>query len=391
MAGRHFCIDLGWLLHATSMKQHLFSQLRGLFRSGIDAQVLKTGIAAGASWSVAHWLFQTPRPYFAPLAAILSLQVSVADSVSKGIQRVAGVGAGIVVAIVAGHFFRLSAWSVGIVVYVAVFVSSRLKMGPQGIPQAAITALLVLTVGRLAPGYAWLRVVDTMVGVAVAVVVNALIWPPDATPSAETAMIALAQAISEVLLALCRDLLDGLSPSEANNHLRRARQVEQSLDAVHDAIKRAEKSLKWNFLLVKRRKRLTTLRQAGTVLEHALSQVRGIARTLFVSVGRDHYPVQLFLSHRVVRNLAKLLSLMGMSLKIYVRITLGARPDAAYQLERILKQASMIQRLLVEEIGNTPGEWGDLSAILMDVEKMTEDLLVSSHRLVPLVFPNSQV
>ena len=371
------------------MKQDLLSSLRELFLTGVDAQVLKTGIAAGVSWWVAHRIFHTPRPYFAPLAAILSLQVSVADSIFKGVQRLLGVGAGIALALVAGYFFRLSAGSVGLVVYVAVFVSSRLRMGPMGIPQSAITALLALTVGRLAPGYLWFRIVDTVVGVLVAVIVNALIWPPDATPSAESALIALAQGVAEVLEAICQDVFEGMTAGLANRHLSLARDVDQSLEAAHEAIKRAEKSLKWNFLLMKRRKRLKTLRRAATALEHTLSQVQGIARTFYVSAER-HADRELLLPPSMALALAKLLSLMGSSLKIYIRIIVGGHPDAAYRLESTLKQASVMRRLLIEEIDNTPGEWGDILAVLIDVEKMTQDLVISSRQLVPLVLPRGR-
>ncbi|PSR29466.1 MAG: FUSC family protein [Sulfobacillus thermosulfidooxidans] len=371
------------------MSQRLWSSLRRLLATGIDAQVLKTGIAAGTSWYLAQWLFRTPRPYFAPLAAILSLQVSVADSISKGIQRVAGVGAGIAVAIFAGHFFRLSALSVGIVVYIAVFLATRLHMGPQGIPQAAITALLVMTVGRSASGYAWVRVVDTAIGVMVAVLVNALIWPPDATKAAETAIITLAHAVADVLLSIRQDLIDGLSAAEANQHLLRARHVDESLETVRDAIRRAEKSLKWNVLMVRRRRRLKTLRQVAIVLEHTLSQVRGIARSLFVTVERDTQDPYLALPESIATQLADLLALMGSALQTYIRIIVGVHPDAAYQLEKTLKQASKRQRLLLQEIRVSAGDWLDLAAVLADIEKMTEDLLVSARLLVPLVFPST--
>lgn len=373
--------------HATPMNLRWMGWInfRKLVSRGTDSQVFKTGLAAGASWFFAQWLIRTPRPYFASLAAILSLQVTVAESVSRGVQRVLGVGGGIVLAVIAGHFLHLTAWSVGLVVFLAVFFASRLHMGEQGIPQVAITALLVMTVGRTAPQYAWVRVADTAVGVVVAVAVNALIWPPDATPFAEEAITALDHEVVAVLTDIRMDLIDGLNPARASGHLSHAREVDHSLEAVKNAIRRAEKSLKWNFLASKRRKRLKTLRQAAMVLEHALSQVRGIARSLFVTAERNVASPYASLPGPVAKDLGGLLAEMGSALRTYIQIIIDRNPHAAFQMEGELKQASEKRRLLAEYVRDVELDWIDLAAVLADVEKMTEDLLVSSRLLVPLV------
>ncbi len=364
-----------------------WQKVRSLIEQGTNSQVFKTGLAAGASWFAAQRLFGTSRPYFAPLAAILSLQVTVAESVSRGVQRVAGVAGGIVLAVAAGYFFRLSAWSVGIVVYLAVFLATRLRMGTQGIPQVAVTALLVMTVGRMAPQYAWIRALDTAVGVVVAIAVNALVWPPDATPSAENAISVLDQEVCDVLGGIRADLIAGLSPDHASRHLRRARGVDRSLEEVKRAIRQAEKSLKWNVMASKRRLRLKTLRQAATVLEHALSQVRGIARSLFVTAERNVSDPYVSLPQAMATGMAELLAIMAQALGTYSRIIIDRDPHAAWQLERQLKQASQMRRLLAENVEGSAVDWIDLAAVLADVEKMTQDLLVSSRLLIPLVIP----
>ncbi len=64
----------------------------------------------------------------------------------------------------------------------------------------------------------------------------------------------------------------------------------------------------------------------------------------------------------------------------------GRSPGCRLSAREKTKQASQLQRLLIEDIRHAQGDWIDLAAVLADIEKMTEDLLVSSRLLVPLVF-----
>ena len=66
----------------------------------------------------------------------------------------------------------------------------------------------------------------------------------------------------------------------------------------------------------------------------------------------------------------------------------GRSPGCRLSAREKTKQASQLQRLLIEDIRHAQGDWIDLAAVLADTEKMTEDLLVSSRLLVPLVFRN---
>jgi signal transduction histidine kinase len=188
-----------------------------------------------------------------------------------------------------------------------------------------------------------------------------------------------------VLTDIRTDLLVGLHPGRASDHLSHARRVDHSLEAVKQAIRRAEKSLKWNFTASRRRQRLKTLRQAAVVLEHALSQVRGIARSLFVTAERNVKTPYLSLPSQMAQELGALLALMGSALQTYVRIIIDRNPHAALQMEHELKQASELRRLLAEYVRETELDWIDLAAVLADVEKMTKDLAISSRLLLPMV------
>ncbi len=357
---------------------------------GSTLQVVKTGLASGLSWGLAKIVLDSSRPYFAPLAAILSVQVTVKESVSRGLQRVIGVVAGILVALLAVHVMGTSAWSIGILVFVSMAIATQLKLGAQGIPQVAISALLVMTIGSSVPGYAVARILDTLLGALVAIVVNALVIPPDFTGIAETALDELAAAIGQVLSGIRDDLIDGLEPGEANRHLTRAREVERALHHAQRAIHQAEAGLQWNYLLRQRKSRLMRLRQAIVVLEHSVSQVRGIARTLFVTLNRDVSIGYGALGEPVATDMVDLLTVMQKAIAVYALLIRGQGQNAAVQLEDLLGSAAKQRRLLLQRAANAllakyPIQFLDIAAVVSDLEKMSEDLTVSAHLLVPLV------
>lgn len=335
-------------------------------------------------------LLDSPRPYFAPLAAILSLQVTVKESVSRGLQRVVGVVAGILVALLAVHVMGTSAFSIGILVFVSMIIATRLNLGAQGIPQVAISALLVMTIGASVPGYALARILDTLLGAAVAIAVNALVIPPDFTGIAETALDGLAVAIGQVLLGIREDLVDGLETGEANRHLERARAVDRALHRAQSAIHQAEASLQWNYLLRHRKDRLMRLRQAIVVLEHSVSQVRGIARTLFVTLNRDVTRGFGAQKTPIGEEMIALFGVMQQSLATYAMLIRGQDREAAVALDALLVRAGQHRSRLLQRAANTllasdAIRFLDIAAVVSDLEKMGEDLSVSAHLLVPLV------
>lgn len=223
--------------------------MRRLFaRAGVGWQLTKTALAAGLSWWLAELLFSRARPYFAPLAAILTIQVTVAKSVSLGGQRILGVVGGIVVSFAVAHWLGVSAASVALVVLTAMALAAVLGLGPNAVTQSAITGLLVMALGTKA-SYAAARLVDTILGAIVAVLVNALLVPPDATPAAVAAVGKLSGLIGQRLT----DLPDPPGTGEP---------LVDRLAATRATVASAAESLRFAPLLAGRRRRLARIQGA---------------------------------------------------------------------------------------------------------------------------------
>jgi uncharacterized membrane protein YgaE (UPF0421/DUF939 family) len=159
----------------------------------------KAAVAAGIAWAVALLADPHSRPYFAPLAVILIVQPTVYDSLSRAFQRVAGVVLGVAAALAVSHFLTPSGWSIGIIVFAGLLLGWSLRLGPQGVVQVPVSALLVFAVGSATPDYGGRRVVETLIGSAIAVLA-VLVSPP--APETE-------RVISDALTPLrrCRDLI----------------------------------------------------------------------------------------------------------------------------------------------------------------------------------------
>jgi uncharacterized membrane protein YccC len=175
----------------------------------------KTAIAAGLAWVAALAAHPQSLPFFAPLAALLVVQPTVYDSLSRAFQRVAGVVVGVAAALAVSHFLAPSAWSIGIIVFAGLLLGWTARLGPQGAVQVPVSALLVFLVGRVTPGYGGERIADTLIGAGVAVI--AVLLSPSA-PGPDAVMsraLAPLRRSTEVLRAVSTGIGSPWTPDRA--------------------------------------------------------------------------------------------------------------------------------------------------------------------------------
>ncbi|WP_114782417.1 FUSC family protein [Botryobacter ruber] len=247
-------------------------------KSGLNLQILKTAFAAALSWFVASSLLHSEYPYFAAVAAIITVQVTVADSVDKATQRIVGIIGGVLLSMLLGHWFKVTAVSIFVIILIGMAIAKLLRMNQQIISQVAISSLLVLAFGQTREGYAYERIIETILGSAIAVLINALIVPQNAVPEVERSMLRYCQLAGTTLSSLTA-LLNNIGSngktgrSEVDALIREA-------SAARKALELAEQSLKYNPLLTHQRTRLGQLTESMHQLESITIQIRGIRRSL---------------------------------------------------------------------------------------------------------------
>ena len=252
-----------------------------LTRRGDDAplglRTAKTTLAAVISWELARLLPGSQPPVLAPLTALLVTQLTLVKTITGSLQRVASVTAGVLLALAAADLLGLHWWSVGLVIFVSLAVGQVLKLGSHRI-EMAVSALLVTTLGGT-PGVARTRVLETLIGAGVGVLVNAVAPPVYIRPAGE-AIYGLADDMAGVLAGAAADLAEGWSGEDAYERLREARELDGEVGEAREAISQAEDSLRLN-----PRRRLVgdpsdELREGMSTLEHSVILVRGIMRSL---------------------------------------------------------------------------------------------------------------
>lgn len=227
-------------------------------------------------------------PFFAPVAAILVLNVTYGNRLRRGVEVAIGVALGVLVGDVFVHVFGTGVWQVMVVVALAMSLASLVGAGPLMTIQAAVQSVIVTTL-LPDPAQGFGRWLDAVVGCAIALVV-ATIAP--SAPLRKPGILAaqLLQEIAGTLRAAATALRES-DPAAADQVLERARAGESQLKQLQDA---ADEGLAVVRHSPFRRGQLgSALAYAELTepLDRASRNLRVLARRSLVAVWRgDHVP-----------------------------------------------------------------------------------------------------
>jgi uncharacterized membrane protein YccC len=251
-------------------------------------QVAKASAATIAAWLVAGWLIPGPLPVFAAIAALLVVQPSVNQSLGKAIERSIGVILGVLVATAASLVFGTDSWIILVTIVIAMLVAWALKMTPGTSNQVAISAMLVLALGSSSPQYAVDRILETLIGAAIGIVVNALIVPPVVVSPARRDLSLLGGELAGSLDRLASALESPQTPADLQRLMVEARLMRPMRDAADASIATGEESLTLNPRRSAHRTELVEMRTLLDRLSPIVTQVIGMTRAFF-----DHYDAAL--------------------------------------------------------------------------------------------------
>ncbi|MDQ1650741.1 MAG: hypothetical protein QOG60_2798 [Frankiaceae bacterium] len=244
-------------------------------------QVAKAAIATAIAWQLAQALPGKQPPVFAPVAAMLTIQVTAFESLRSAAQRTFGVIAGVLIAYGLAQLFGLHWWSIALVVFAAMALGQALALGTQGSTQVPVSALLVLSLGATTTSYAYSRVLETLLGAVVGVVVSLVLVPPLHLRDSGRAVRRLAEGQAELLGQIADDLSSGAWPSPvAGRRLTSARALTSDLARATEAVERVGDSVRLNPRARRARPAARHYRNELDALSHIQVQIRGIARTL---------------------------------------------------------------------------------------------------------------
>ena len=192
---------------------------------------LQAGLAAGLALLIANWIGNHPDPFFAPMAAIISLGVSGGRRLRRTFELALGVAVGIAIGDFVVSQIGDGFWQVGVVVFLAIVVATFVDREASVAIQAANTGVLIGTI--LPPGTTgtWDRMIDALIGGLVGIFVMAVIPNSPLKPVRRV----MSQILSKAALVL-DDVARGIDekdPEAIQDALNIARSTQGSVNTLN--------------------------------------------------------------------------------------------------------------------------------------------------------------
>jgi uncharacterized membrane protein YgaE (UPF0421/DUF939 family) len=204
---------------------------------GVWFYLLQTSVAAGLAWFITHDVLHHPQPFFAPIAAAVSLSTSNVLRAQRAIQMIVGVTLGIGTGTLVQALLGPGAVPIGIAALTALLAAVFIGQGyiGQGMMfanQTVVSSILVLALYR--SGVGWERIYDALVGGGLAIVVATLLFPADPLAVLRSARIEVLRTLHSVLDRTA-DLASGREGPVADWPLPAVDRVHEQLGALIQA------------------------------------------------------------------------------------------------------------------------------------------------------------
>jgi uncharacterized membrane protein YgaE (UPF0421/DUF939 family) len=154
------------------LREHLAGRV-SCWRS-VAVPLVQTASAAGLSWFVAVHLFGHHAPLFAPVAAIVCIDMTLGERLRRAIELTVGAGVGVSLGALLISAIGTGPWQIAVIVALATSVALLLHGRAVINVQAAISAILVATLYVPGDRSGIDRLFDGVIGAAIGLVVVAV-------------------------------------------------------------------------------------------------------------------------------------------------------------------------------------------------------------------------
>lgn len=255
---------------------------------------VKTSLAVGIAWFLAPHLpgVANDYPYYAPLGVLVSMYPTVVSSAKNGLQTLAGLAIGILLAAAVIILSEPNIVTISLVVCIGVLVAGSRWLGSGG-EYAPIAALFVLIIGgQDADEYSIGYLVQMSFGVAVGLTVNLLIFPPLTFNDADKALTRLRAALGKHLADIGEALAESWPP-EHEDWARQSQALATTAADVRAAVGDANESRKGNPRARLHRKNFSEAYEDLAALENVTFHVRDLSDVLAGAVWGTPAPAPL--------------------------------------------------------------------------------------------------
>jgi uncharacterized membrane protein YgaE (UPF0421/DUF939 family) len=188
--------------------------------------VVQAALASGLAWYVTHDALGHPQPFFAPIAAAISLSAFVGRRWRNAAQMMFGVTLGIVLAEGVVTITGTGVLALTLCVLLAMAAAVLFSPVPMFVNQSAASAILVVALSS--GGIAGERLIDAWIGGGCALLISLLLFPPHPMPLLGGAMRAALESVATALR--------GAAEALASHEPRGADATLSITQAVHDRL-----------------------------------------------------------------------------------------------------------------------------------------------------------
>ena len=332
----------------------------------------QAAVAAGVAWFLAADVLGHETPFFAPIAAVVSLGTSFGQRWRRVAEVTLGVAIGVLVADLLVLGMGSGWWQMILIVALAMTVGLLVDAGGLLVTQAAVQSIVVAALVP-PPGQALLRWTDALVGGAVALVAATVVpRAPLRRPREQTAVVTDKIAF----------LLDGAARAIEEKEVERtlelladARTTDVLIDELKVAAAEGLSVVRSSPFRARHRQPLRKLAELVEPLDLALRNTRVVVRRAAVAAYRDDPVPQEYAA--LCRDLSEAVAMISAELRAD-RMPGAVRPD----LVRVAEATSRVRRT-----SDLSGEviLAQLRSIIADLLRMTGmDALESTDVLPPL-------
>jgi hypothetical protein len=339
-------------------------------------QAVKAALAAFLAWLAAGWWLQAPVAFVAPWVAIVLVESTVYRSIAHGLQQLAAIATGTVVATAVALALNSTLLAMAVVLPATVLLGNWRPLGSQGI-YAATGALFVLTGPSVGFATSAARIGEAVFGALVGIAVNALIRPPTYLRSPSAAL----HDAAEEARAVMEDVADGLDGAEwdaarAGVWHERALHVSRLVDQARSALGWSRESLRVN---PRRRARAvagpdSAYDDAVTVFDYVAVHTAGVTRTVLETAGEDRtlsWPGAL-----LARPYAAFLRQTAEAVRLYseARFGDGSAEELGKAVEGLRDTLGELRRRLPDAATGDPEDLATYGTLLTQARRLADQL-----------------
>ena len=340
-------------------------------------RAIKSSLAVGIAWWLCT-LIGEPLPLFAALGALVSMEATVAGSLRRVGLQVAGMMGGIALAVLINSLLGVNAVGVGLAVLLGLWLGRWVGSPDRVGVELGVTTLLVVAFGGGDPLFAVTRIWETVLGGAVAVAINALIWPPNYLGLVADDLHMLVTRTAAGLREATRTFAERPNHEGIKVTLERLRANRATIPELRADLGLAGTALRLSPLISQERATLERFNTADGLYEKAVRHAVTLARLVEQHAERDHpWAHDGLAAPRFLVDAAEALSHALERYEAYVRTgTQESLPEVGRDLDRT--RAALAACLRASEQDRDAGapiqRIVDVGAIAAELEHLTGDV-----------------